>query len=148
MDTNTLSEISPVYYTKATCPWAVTEDFEHKFILQLISQNFHKEMKTRTIASQTTYGQQSLLHTFLIINNEKWEIRGINYLLHFVTEETRKKPRMDKTLVIKLYLWQERILFYISVEGFSSIFLFGIVFLFFSFSLYLWLKVSSQLSFK
>lgn len=89
MDTNTLSEISPVHHRKTACPWAV--EFVHKFIPQLISQNLHKEMKTLTIASETTYGQQSPLHTWLIINNEKGEIQRINDLLHFVTGESKKK---------------------------------------------------------
>lgn len=71
MDTNTLSDKNSAHYRKTACPWAVTVEFEHKFILPLISQNLHKEMKTLAITSQTTYGQQTPLHTLMIINNEK-----------------------------------------------------------------------------
>lgn len=67
MDTNTLSDKNSAHYRKT----AVTVEFEHKFILPLISRNLHKEMKTLTITSQTTYGQQTPLHTLTIINNEK-----------------------------------------------------------------------------
>lgn len=77
-------------------------DFGHKFIPRLISENLQKDMKTLTITSQTTYGQQSPLHTLLIINNEKWEIKRKNYLLHFVTEDTRKKAYYYNMIIIMI----------------------------------------------